>query len=231
MNKHTLTLALTAVAAFAGGVGTGLFVSKARYKAIADDEIESVKRHYAAIHDKEPLVSPIEQSSNLPPEGITAEALLALKEHMEGKGYVSDSEDPPEQQVMLSIFDEAPPEELLVLNRLLAERNHELPYVITYDEFMADEPRFDKETLTYWEEDNVLMAADESIVPDIAGVLGGALSYFGIGSNDPAMVYVRVESSQTDFEVVKDPRGYSEIVHGYLENEEKKVNGRMRDDE
>lgn len=230
MNKTTLTLALTAVAAFAGGVGTGLFISKTRYKAIADDEIESVKQHYAAIHDKEPLVSPIEQQDG-PPAGISAEALIALKEHMEGKGYVSDSEDPPEQQVMLSIFDETPPEELVVLNRLLAERDHQLPYVITYDEFMEDEPRFDKETLTYWEEDNTLMAADESVVPDIAGVLGGALSYFGIGSNDPSMVYVRVESSQTDFEVVKDPRSYSEIVHGYLEAEEKKPLGRMRDDE
>lgn len=229
MNKATLTLALSTLAAFAGGVGVGYLVTKERFKAIADDEIESVKQHYAAVQGKEPLVAP-KQSSDIP-EGITAEALLALKEHMEGKGYVSDSEDPPEQATMLSIFDETPPEDLVVLNRLLAERDHNLPYVITYDEFMADEPRFEKETLTYWEEDNVLMAADESIVPDISGVIGGALSYFGIGSNDESMVYVRVESSQIDFEVVKDPRGYSEVVHGYLENEEKKVSGRMRDDE
>lgn len=228
MNKATLTIALTAVAAFAGGVGTGLFVSKTRYKAIADDEIESVKQHYAAIYDKEPLVEPTQTDG--PPEGITAEALIALKEHMENRSYVSDSETPIEQQTVLSIFDEVPPEEIVVLNRLLAERDHTLPYVITYDEFMADEPRFEKETLTYWEEDNVLSAADESPIPDVAGVIGGALSYFGIGSNDKDSVYVRNETNGIDFEIVKDERSYAEIVHGHLEEAEKRDVLRMRDD-
>lgn len=212
MNKYVLIG--THVLSAAAGFGVGYVALKNHFKGIADEEIESVRQHYAAVYKDGPIVAA--EETNVPDhiKQISPEALLALKEHMEAGGYTSNSETPPEHQVVLSIFDEAAPDELVVLNQLLASRDHNLPYVITLDEFMEDEPKFEKHTLTYWEGDNTLMAPDESIIPDITGTLGGALSYFGIGSSDGNTVYVRVESSQVDFEVVKDEREYGVVVHG-----------------
>lgn len=218
MNKYILIG--THVLSAAAGFGIGYVALKGHFKTIADEEIKSVKEHYSAVYKDGRIIAPGE--SNVPDHirQISPEALLALKEHMESGGYVSDSPTPSEQQQVLSIFDEEPPEELVVLNQLLASRDHDLPYVITYDEFMEDEPKYDKITLTYWEGDNSLMADDETIIPDIIGTIGGALSYFGIGSNDSKTVYVRVERSEVDFEIIKDERKYSVVVHGIPDPDE-----------
>lgn len=219
MNTLKLALAGTHILTAGAGFGIGYLVLKNHFQAIADEEIESVKKHYAAIHDKGELITEVGQPDG-PPAGVSAEQLLAMKKHFEEQGYASTSEDPPEQQVVLSIFDEDVPDELVVLNRLLQERDETLPYVITYAEFMDEDVRHEKHVLTYWEGDGVLMGPDEQPVPDIQGVVGGALSYFGIGSEDPDTVYVRYESNGVDFEVIKDERSYQVVVHNVTEVEQ-----------
>lgn len=211
MNKWLL--AATHTLAAGAGFGVAYLVLKSRFELIADEEIESVKEHYKAVYKD----GPITEEKNTMPSAIgelSPEQLIALKERFESGQYVSDSETPPEHQQVLSIFDHDAPDELVVLNQLLASRDTQLPYVITFTEWQENDSGYEQHTLTYWEEDNTLSSADEQIIPDIAGTIGGALSYFGIGSEDPDTVYVRVESSQVDLEVVRDKRSYSEVVHG-----------------
>lgn len=215
MNKWLL--AATHTLAAGAGFGVAYLVLKGHFEAIADEEIESVKEHYLAIHKD----GPITQEKSTMPKAIgelSPEMLLALKERFERGEYVSDSETPPEHQQVLSIFDNDAPDELVVLNQLLAERDHNLPYVITFTEWQENDSGFEQHTLTYWEADNVLSDADEQIIPDVAGTVGGALSYFGVGSEDPDTVYVRIESSQVDIEIVRDKRSYAEVVHGIIED-------------
>lgn len=216
MNKWLL--AATHTLAAGAGFGIGYLVLKGHFEAIADEEIESVKEHYKAVYKDGPLT---EEKSNMPQHigELSPEKLLELKERLESGNYISDSPTPPEHEQVLSIFDDDAPDELVVLNQLLATREHDLPYVITFTEWQENESRFEQHTLTYWESDNTLADEDEQIVPDITGTVGGALSYFGVGSEDKDTVYVRVESSQVDLEIVRDPRSYAEVVHGVVQDE------------
>lgn len=219
MNTAKLILAGSHLLAAGAGFGIGYVVLKNHFATIAEEEIESVRMHYAAIHDKGELITEIGQPDN-PPAGVSAETLLAMKKHFEEQGYASTSPDPLEQTRIVSVFDEDVPDELVVLNRLLQERDESIPYVMTFDEFMDEEPRHEKHVLTYWEADGVLMGPDEQPIPDISGVVGGALSYFGIGSNDPDTVYVRYESNAVDFEIIRDSRSYQKVVHNVEEVEQ-----------
>jgi hypothetical protein len=230
MNKWLL--AATHTLAAGAGFGVAYLVLKGHFEAIADEEIESVKAHYKAVYKDGPVTT---EKNNMPQAigELSPEKLLELKERLESGNYISDSPTPPEHEQVLSIFDDDAPDELVVLNQLLANREHDLPYVITFTEWQENESRFEQHTLTYWESDNTLSDADEQIIPDITGTIGGALSYFGIGSEDKDTVYVRIESSQVDLEIVRDPRSYAKVVHDVDQDEEPRVEriDRMRGDD
>ena len=115
----------------------------------------------------------------------------------------------------------------------LAERDGDKPYVITYEEFQTDEENYDKITLTYYEEDDVLTSADDdSIIPDHEWTVGQHnLHRFGMGSGSRNSVYVRNDQREADFEVVLNKSSYAEVVQGVKFKEPKSRPGKMRSDE
>lgn len=95
-------------------------------------------------------------------------------------------------------------------------RSSEKPFVVTTQEFFEeDEDDYSRITITYWEEDDILADEREQMIPDIDALVGhDNLKYFGKGSGDESIVYVRNDKIKADFEIVKDPRSYSEVVLG-----------------
>lgn len=88
------------------------------------------------------------------------------------------------------------------------------PHVITYEEFAEDNPEYDKITLAYFEEDDVL-ADDEGMIDNTEYIVGSvALNRFGVGSHDPNVVYVRNPAISADFEIVKSNKSYVETILG-----------------
>jgi hypothetical protein len=65
--------------------------------------------------------------------------------------------------------------------------------------------------------DDTLSDENEEIISDVSYVIGyDALSSFGDGSDDPDIVYVRNEKLQTDYEVTRLNKSYSETVLGVI---------------
>lgn len=96
--------------------------------------------------------------------------------------------------------------------------NPDIPYVISYDEFMDDEPRHDKHTLTYYDGDDVLASDNDQVINNIAACVGEEfLVQFGHRSGDKNLVYVRNERLRSDYEVALDPRSYSSAILGYTD--------------
>lgn len=95
-------------------------------------------------------------------------------------------------------------------------RSAEKPFVVTTQEFFEDDDDdYSRITITYWEEDDVLADEREQTIPDIDALIGHEnLKHFGKGSDDENILYVRNDKIKADFEVVKDPRSYSEVVLG-----------------
>lgn len=94
-------------------------------------------------------------------------------------------------------------------------RNPQFPYVISIDEFSEDFEKYQKITLNYYAEDDVL--ADDKDVPirDAVGLAGAFKTKFGDRSGDPHIVFIRNERLESDFEITLDERAFTEVVLGY----------------
>lgn len=85
-------------------------------------------------------------------------------------------------------------------------------YVLHKDEFYADENGWPQVTLTYFAADDVLVDEDETPIPNYKRVVGEL--QFGHGVNDENVFHVRNTIMNSEYEVVRDPGSYLEIVLG-----------------
>jgi hypothetical protein len=113
-----------------------------------------------------------------------------------------------------------------------ANRTPEIPYVISYQEYMENTFEHEQETLTYYAADKVLADAREDAIPNVEAVVGpDALSRFGEGSKDPRTVYVRNERTESDYEVVLRDGSFQEEVLGLRHSDSRRpLRGRRWDD-
>jgi len=88
----------------------------------------------------------------------------------------------------------------------LDNRKNGEPYIISEDEFIADENSWDQVSLTYFEGDDTLVDARDMPIPETERTVGDQnLTRFGHGSRDKNIVYVRNEKIETEFEISRDP--------------------------
>lgn len=241
--NNTLKLTLVGVGSFAAGAATAYFVTRKAFAAAAQEEIDSMREQLAL--QRKPGTP-----EDVAVKTLTEEKLAELRERISG-GRWDPAEmspanvtlngepiDPEHPQTPLSIFDEAEnaqaAHENAVLNSLLAKRVPDVPYVITIDDYHGDDyDHYDKEVLKYYEDpngDNTLIDESETLVPDIESVIGDAYNYFGIGSQDKDIVYVRRDDVSSDYEVHRIPMSYIEAVHhvDYDEIDEKAARRPLR---
>lgn len=95
-----------------------------------------------------------------------------------------------------------------------APRTPDRPYVIATEEWYLNETDYDQITLTYWADDDVLADDANRMITAVDEVVGATnLHRFGFKSDNPDIVYVRNERIKADYEITKDERNFSEVVH------------------
>lgn len=246
MDKDTIKIAAYIGGGLALGGTLGVLVTRDHYKTKfrdeLEDQIESVKDAFQR-EQKEGIYSdPVALADAIIPtedrEAVEAEtqAQTSINHYtalVRDQGYVMvegerydnggddvaedpDHEEASNEQQVTSIFDP----------NQLPERVPGKPYVVTVNEYM-EETEFQKVSLVYYDEDGVLADDRDSIVPDILGVIGDGTSYFGVGSNDPIIVYVKNEKLGTIFEVVKDEQSFQKLVLRMNEPQQRPIRRRM----
>lgn len=101
------------------------------------------------------------------------------------------------------------------------EERDDGPYIISADSFMNEYLDFDKETLIWYEEDEILCDDRSEPIDYVERTIGSeALSSFGMESGREDIVYVRNLSMCCDFEVSREHASYSDMVLGYPSEEE-----------
>ena len=94
-------------------------------------------------------------------------------------------------------------------------------FVISRTSYENEYMDFHKESLVYFERDQVLIDDRDEIVDNVEHILGSeALESFGKESEDEDIVYVRNMRMQCDFEVVREHMSYKENVLGIEEETE-----------
>ena len=140
----------------------------------------------------------------------------------------------PEDVVANVFFDESDPIDLgdskypRTVRPPDADKN---PYVISIDEYMADEPDYSKTSLQYYSEDDVLTDETDGVIRNIGRLVGDSfLVSFGDRSGDKNVVYVRNESRQMDLEISLNEGSFAHMVYG-VTNKKAKRGLRFPEDE
>lgn len=186
--------------AFAIGAAIGSFVTwkivKTKYKRIADEEINSVKEVFARRYS--------EKMSKEKPNENTNQASLTLDETEKNANIQDDIDAYHELLDKLNYAN-------IDVDSLIAKKGGSTvtdgPFVISPDEF-GEDPNYQTVSLTLYE-DGVLTDDYDDIVVDVDDLVGeDSLTHFGEYEDDS--VFVRNESMQTDFEILRDLRTYRE---------------------
>lgn len=98
-----------------------------------------------------------------------------------------------------------------------AKRHADMPYVIHEDEFQADEKGFNQKTLTFYQEDEVLV--DESNVPIYNYSTATGPLRFGHGTNLSDVVHIRNEKLKSEYQIIRDSGAYAETQGIYPDGE------------
>jgi hypothetical protein len=201
------------VVSLAIGGAAGYFIAKKHMESIIDEEVEAFKRDYAARQEAN-LSAMVTAQENAEAKG-SVEQLTAVA-ISEQQGYISKDE-----ALQRSVFDNAKAVPEWDEEAEEAFRLENAVFLITQDEWMLNETDFQQEQLTYYEGDDTLATATDTVVTEVVDMVGvDCLTKFGYGSRSPDTVYVRNENFNTDYEIVRATGRYSDVVLGLDDGDE-----------
>lgn len=193
-----------------------------KYEELADNEISDIRDHYtsklnAAMGrvnkpDVEELVTSLKYTSERP--SIHVDEFTLPSEDQEEEKDITE-----EAGVVYNIFEETEKETTNDSWDYAVEvknRKATVPYVIHVDEFTSDESDFEKVSLIYYAEDDVVADVRDNVIEDQELVVGiDNLNKFGHGSSNPNVVFVRNEYLKQDMEITYNDSSFAEQVHGF----------------
>jgi hypothetical protein len=231
-----------------------------KYAKLAEEEIEQAKLYYkekskngdwadqstleaqykAATEDED---APSAEEAMLNDEDD--ESLRAAVDHLQRKhGYTNygnvDVQQAPDEVVDVkvsiskNVFESHEPtdEDDYDLDLELTKKAGREPWIIEQERFLENEDGYSQITLTYYQGDMVLAETpSDKVVDNFVRIIGRDNLYFGRGSKDPNIVYIRNDTMGTDFEVVRSNGTYAEEVLGVVESDEARSRRRFRDGE
>jgi hypothetical protein len=226
--KQKAALFGVGIISFSIGAAAGVFFTKkilrGRYEAIADQEIAEAKQFYSVLHNK-PEPSGLAEKYVVPDDEMGA-AVSALRKYNSDNPEIvtveSVQEEEPPVVAVTNIFVEgkvADADEPFDLAYEMTRRTEEAPYVISDEEFFQGEKDYTQNSLTYYQEDDVLVDEREQPINDSDEIVGDHnLLRFGHGSKDKNMVYVRNDRIEIDFEIALSNGSYTKEVLGFIEH-------------
>lgn len=207
------------------GAGVTTLVLKKHYQKVADEEIASVKAAYKKkeksfyesgvtqedIDNAHVIITEIPDVVDLPneevPDRVAYHKMTALANDL-GYSTVEEAELYAKREVLTEKEDH----QFQGIRPLTGDND---PYIISVDQFMANEEEFDQITLTYYEGDQQLVDDAETLVDDVATKIGyGHLKQFGKMSGNGDTVYVRNLEQKADYEIIRDYRSYGKDMMG-----------------
>ena len=194
----------TGITFFAGlaiGGAAAWYYARAKYAALAEQEIESVKEAYAQrarqakneLAEADPVSSPTVLNSNkIREKGSIAEYARRVQQD---DGYTDYSK-------MVEQIKNAPAQ-----TDTASDEDVEAPYVISPDEF-GEIDGYAKVSLAYFS-DGVLSDEYGVIVDDPEEIIGDGLEHFGDYEEDA--VHVRSDTRRSDYEILREIRTYADF--------------------
>ena len=176
---------------FAAGAAIGSFVTwrliKAKYEAIAQEEIDSIKGKYSGREKSDELPRDFDEEAEESDDEVDVREYAAK---LAESGYTNYSEIHEEKGVK--------------------EPMKNKPYVISPDEF-GEMDGYKCISLSYWANGVLSYEKSGKLVEDVEDMIGvDNLTHFGDYEDDA--VHVRNENTKCDYEILIDLRKYKDVV-------------------
>lgn len=229
-------LALLSGGLLVGGAGGYFFAKKKlerKFEKQFEEELKTVKEAYRSLRKRDEFETVEAAATAMGLTVVTAEEPRA-----EYRGKLNEFEySPPEEtedvepSLFIDIDSPKEPNEVVsssvptASNVFLSSEvpevdtpNPNTPYVISIDDFMEDNG-FEKNSLTYFSSDDVLVDERELPIDDVEGTVGAfnLANMFGDPhglSKDENVLYVRNERLEVDFEIALSLVSFAETVLG-----------------
>lgn len=205
------------------GIGVGFYLGY-RYskKKLRKDIYEEAEAEFEAVreHYRQKIA------------GVVAQEKPSVEKIVKERGYqvveenVSNIPERPLPPPVPGIVDPRPPIELVVpavrndgewdYEAELANRSDDTPCILHRDEFENKEGELEQSSLIYYQVDGILVDEDDKqdILTNVGELVGDSLDYFGHGSGDPDVVFVRNPVIEHEFEITRVPLSWEEEVLG-----------------
>ena len=185
---------LSKFVAFAFGAAVGSVITwklvEAKYRQIADEEIESVREVYAKVYGDSTEESEDEDEED-------QEIYDGLVQDL---GYSSDEDEKKETETEKETRKESEGEE--------DEDDMVRPYVIEEEDF--DDIGYETESLYYYDDGVLIYSITEEVINNIDELVGED-SIKQLLESGEDYIYVRNDELGTDFEILRDRRNFSEV--------------------
>lgn len=244
MDKRVIIASLVSgVTGLVAGGAITYIVTKKTFAERAQRDIDEVKANYAERFDGKKVVNAYgNMPGPATPEDVikTPVGNMSAQEYRQAQAFVgrlgyatpvpeagkpsSENEPEVEEDRTVSIYDqmvtntEGLGEEvesplLIGYDRNALKEAHK-PYLISHDEFYNTETEWDKLSIMYYEDDDVLTDEKDMPVNDIEYLIGEKhLDFFGLRSGgDKNQVFVRNPQLSTDYEVTRHADAYTVVV-------------------
>lgn len=204
MSKTVIASLASLVVGVGAGFAVGYFVTKGKYEAKADKEIQAVRNAYEKHFNKKKEADAID----LPAPQINKPVIQGVEKPIEAsegkkidysKLYPTGSDKPEDPTI---------PEEVVIKSNKPRPKPKTNRFIILSPQDYSDSA-FESVTLYYYA-DKVLADIDNNIIHDVNGTVGPeALSTFGRYLEDT--VYVRDVDKSIDYEIIWDNRTYAQV--------------------
>lgn len=232
-NAIGVLIGSSVVSAAVSGAATFWITKKVlaqKYADIASVEIEEAKRYYSRLQKTEEFSDPTEVLERLHGEEVVEKlnygtALVERTElpstpysrmvELERRGEPhspKDEEDDAE--------DDGAEGEFVIEGE---------PYIISYDTFMRGDKDYSQKSLTYFENDGVMIDEHDMPIDEIDVIIGNRNIRFGHLSKDAMIVFVRNDKLETDFEITRNKGSFARDILGFIEHEDKPLRKFRRD--
>jgi hypothetical protein len=219
MNKNMIKASLPVLGGLVVGAVSGYFFAKkkfeTKYQRIADEEINSVKAAYSLrtkqhYLDKETAAQDLQNMRDL--DDTYSDLTKKYVTEDWRKEALEDPDEIPEEEVHHNVFIHAKDGAEI----WLPDRDDSHPYIITVNEYMEGDERYDQTSISYFPLDDVLVDERDEIIDDVEGTVGtDNIQNFGLGSEDESIVYVRNERLQLEFEICHETGRYGRYKMSY----------------
>lgn len=208
------------------------------YQLVANEEILAAKLFYAKKFKEEKYSDPTELAKPYFKPGPSVEETQSDEEIEENQSalvqqvadilerhdYTQHSKPKQKQEevaevqhsIKKNIFDNRKPIDETEYDKDAedAKRQEGLPYIIPIGVFMSNDSGYSQSTVTYYVEDDTLVNEADIPIDNYERRIGDDNLHFGRASADANIVYIRNESDEEEYEVVRNRGSFAADVSG-----------------